>query len=395
MNRHDFEEGEISKKKISKSKEYITIGKYSDTSSRSRDHKKRKHKRSRSKSRKDKDRRKRSKSHSRDRKPKKTDEFKTKMPKEDVIISDYLIAELTNVNKYTTKKEKDKTVEYFINEDVDEENNGLDGQNDDSEAIDYNKQREERRKRLEAIKLKQEENVKHDYMKDDQKEPVFEKRKTDIDNTDTTKLSKEDNERLLRLVALEREKNDLNNNGVDEGDGGEKTPDMFVETPVDMDTDKKIINLPVFDSYEDTTGYYTPKIGELINDKYKVIGLCGKGIFSTVVKVVDITTNLEYAIKIVRTIDIMLSSGEKERSILKKLNSTDTTNYIVKLIDTFDFNRHICMVFELYEMNLRELIRQKKRLNLSQVRSFAKQMLSAFELIHSFKILHADCKHKF
>jgi hypothetical protein len=55
------------------------------------------------------------------------------------------------------------------------------------------------------------------------------------------------------------------------------------------------------------------------------------------------------------------------------------------------------MVFELYDMNLRDLLkfRGQKGLPLSTVRIFAQQLLYAFDLIHKYKIIHADCKFYF
>jgi len=95
---------------------------------------------------------------------------------------------------------------------------------------------------------------------------------------------------------------------------------MFVETPTD-DISQNKNNLSFLDT-NNSLGYYNPKLNEVLNDKYKIIGLCGKGIFSTVVKVVDFY-NKEFALKIVRNIGVMLISGEKERSIIKKLNEID------------------------------------------------------------------------
>jgi hypothetical protein len=104
---------------------------------------------------------------------------------------------------------------------------------------------------------------------------------------------------------------------------------MFAETPIDKILENKNkINLPLFESHEDQTGYYTPKLNEMLNDHYKVVGLCGKGIFSNVVKVVEINNNKEYAIKILRSIDVMLLSGEKERNLLKKFNELDKNGKI-------------------------------------------------------------------
>lgn len=199
--------------------------------------------------------------------------------------------------------------------------------------------------------------------------------------------------------------------------GGDKsvksivTPDMFAATPIDEDliNQKEVLNIKPLEGNDGSTGYYTPKLNEIINDKYKIIGVCGKGIFSSVVKVIDLNTNKELALKIIRSIDVMLISGEKERSILKKLNEIDKQgnfilynftdkSHIIRLIDSFELKRHICMVFELYEMNLRDLIKSKGvgvGLPLNVVRNFSQQLLFAFDLIHKYRIIHADCKNIF
>ena len=68
---------------------------------------------------------------------------------------------------------------------------------------------------------------------------------------------------------------------------------------------------------------------------------------------------------------------------------------IVRLIDSFELKRHLCIVYDLYEMNLRDLLKSRGTgvgLPLHSVRSFAQQLLFAFDLIHKYKIIHADCK---
>ena len=56
----------------------------------------------------------------------------------------------------------------------------------------------------------------------------------------------------------------------------------------------------------DDDGYYQPKVGEIINSRYRVKGVAGKGVFSCVVKAADInntSSNLQeqmVAIKIIR-----------------------------------------------------------------------------------------------
>lgn len=70
----------------------------------------------------------------------------------------------------------------------------------------------------------------------------------------------------------------------------------------------------------DVEGYYQPKIGEIIRNRYRVSGIAGKGVFSCVVKAFDSNAvKKEYeqvAIKIIRMYDIMRQSGEKEKEIV-------------------------------------------------------------------------------
>ena len=146
----------------------------------------------------------------------------------------------------------------------------------------------------------------------------------------------------------------------------------------------------------ESIGYYIPKENEIINKKYKVIGVCGKGIFSSVVKIIDINSNEMYAMKVIRNIDIMKASGEKERMIIKKLNQDDLSDkhFIIRLVNTLEFNSHSCLIFPLYKMNLRDLIKQTKSRGISveKLKEISKQLVLAFILIHKNRFIHADCK---
>ena len=55
----------------------------------------------------------------------------------------------------------------------------------------------------------------------------------------------------------------------------------------------------------------------MLHNKYKVICQLGKGVFSSVVKVVDVTTQIEYGVKIMRSDEILIRAGERERQFLK------------------------------------------------------------------------------
>lgn len=114
------------------------------------------------------------------------------------------------------------------------------------------------------------------------------------------------------------------------------TPDIFAATPIEIKSNEhNNLDLPKLDINENTLGYYIPSLNETLNKKYKIIGVCGKGIFSTVVKVLDITDNKEYAVKMIRNIDIMLISGNKEKNILKKIKEVDKQGRIFFIFYNF------------------------------------------------------------
>ncbi len=53
----------------------------------------------------------------------------------------------------------------------------------------------------------------------------------------------------------------------------------------------------------------------------------------------------------------------------------------------------MCLVFELMEMNLRDLIKvYPNGLSLSAVRTYTKQIVIALEYLHSYEFIHADFK---
>jgi len=211
---------------------------------------------------------------------------------------------------------------------------------------------------------------------------------------------------------------------------------------------------------DDIEGYYKASIGEIItvpkyrgsNDaaadkdengvaRFRVLGIIGKGVFSTVIKVVEEINDSnqvagrEMAMKVIRNNEVMAKAAAKEMRILRMLcrprdkkkkeddgkdNSQDDqeekerereNHNIVRLLEvdpTFmakdsssyaipppEFRSHCIFLFEFLPYNLREVLSKFGKnvgITLSAVRSYARQLLCALGHLERHRIVHADLK---
>mmetsp|Transcript_37855 Transcript_37855/g.44091 ORF Transcript_37855/g.44091 Transcript_37855/m.44091 type:complete len:751 (+) Transcript_37855:152-2404(+) len=217
-------------------------------------------------------------------------------------------------------------------------------------------------------------------------------------------------------------------------------------------------------NYDDSDGYYKASIGEMIplpadavnsntnsspsvaaGNSIKVLGIIGKGVFSTVLKctLVKATTSndtnatadtVTIAAKLIRSNDVMARAAQKELRILRLLcrknniastnhqsmaaattNSATTdsanqpedggaqqqtaaaittpNNFIVEMLPNsgFDYRHHTTLLFEYMPLNLRETLHKFGRgvgITLSAVKSYARQLLTALVHLSMHNIVH-------
>ena len=149
------------------------------------------------------------------------------------------------------------------------------------------------------------------------------------------------------------------------------------------------------DSGNDEELYYKPLIGETMNDKYKVVGILGKGVYSKVLKVEYL--GKFYALKVIRKAEQLRESGMREIEILFILNQENQPKkqFILNIFDSFDHKGFLCLVLELMGLNLRDMLdsqRKGKNFSLAEIRLHAWQMLQALRLLKSNSIVHLDIK---
>lgn len=146
----------------------------------------------------------------------------------------------------------------------------------------------------------------------------------------------------------------------------------------------------------DQRNEYIYEMHDHIAYRYEILQKLGKGSYGEVVKVFDHKKKETLALKIVRNktkfnqqafIEIQILTHIKERDVEQNSN-------IVKIKDFIIFRKHVCIVFELLNENLYELITRNNFNGLSPdlIRRFAIQILSGLHFLRSENIIHCDLK---
>uniref|UniRef100_A0A665TKU9 Protein kinase domain-containing protein n=1 Tax=Echeneis naucrates TaxID=173247 RepID=A0A665TKU9_ECHNA len=126
---------------------------------------------------------------------------------------------------------------------------------------------------------------------------------------------------------------------------------------------------------------------------YQILDFNGEGAFGKVAICLDLNTSKTVAIKIHKDTEDDLI--EKEVAMLKAVSVLDPNKKnIVRFLDDFRYHDHSCLAFEMLDMSLWDLLkeRQWKPLSLNEIRPVAHQLLVAFEALKSIGIMHTDLK---
>ncbi|XP_066919498.1 serine/threonine-protein kinase PRP4 homolog [Clytia hemisphaerica] len=293
-------------------------------------------------------------------------------------------------------------------------------------AIQKEKTREEeRRTKFEQNKLKDKEKMLRERLKRKQETKIesspnkSKKRFVESEETDAKKQKMEEKETSVikeeKAVTKEKE------GEVGKPEGGEQHEstdedetggmDMFADEGSNMFSEN--FDSPAsggvkagqqqqdgnnLDDTDDAEGYYKLRVGEMMDGRYNVYGYTGQGVFSNVVRARDtLKANMEVAIKIMRSNEIMSKQGKQEMKILQQLNEADPDDkyHCLRMHRHFDHKQHLCLVFESLSMNLREVLKKYGNnvgLHIKAVRSYTQQMLFALRLLKKCGIIHADIK---
>ncbi|KAI9144308.1 kinase-like domain-containing protein, partial [Paraphysoderma sedebokerense] len=156
------------------------------------------------------------------------------------------------------------------------------------------------------------------------------------------------------------------------------------------------------DGYDNDDNDYILYVNDILGNeesgrKYMIIDVLGQGTFGQVVKCQNLKTKEIVAVKVVKNKPAYFNQSMMEVTILEMLNEKydkHDRHHIIRMLDTFIFRKHLCLVFELLSINLYELIKQNQFRGLSTnlVRVFTNQILNAMIVLNEAKIIHCDLK---
>ena len=137
-------------------------------------------------------------------------------------------------------------------------------------------------------------------------------------------------------------------------------------------------------------------VGDVINSayfSYCIIDILGQGISGQVFKVIDQNKQIQ-AMKIIRNKKAYTQQALYEINLLQNIMMKCNTNNIVHMYDYFTYANHICIVFELLNENLYQILEHNhlQGLALSSIRYITKQILEGVAAFHNLNIIHCDLK---
>ncbi|XP_013106958.2 putative dual specificity tyrosine-phosphorylation-regulated kinase 3 homolog [Stomoxys calcitrans] len=148
--------------------------------------------------------------------------------------------------------------------------------------------------------------------------------------------------------------------------------------------------------YDNEQGAYIHIPHDHVAYRYEMLKIIGKGSFGQVIKAYDHKTHEHVALKMVRNEKRFHRQAQEEIRILHHLRRQDKYNTmnIIHMYDYFTFRNHMCITFELLNINLYELIKKNgfKGFSLQLMRKFAHSLLQCLDVLYKNEIIHCDMK---
>lgn len=140
---------------------------------------------------------------------------------------------------------------------------------------------------------------------------------------------------------------------------------------------------------------YIFTIGGHIAYRYEILELLGRGAFAIVVKAFDHKQRIEVAIKISNNTGPSSHQALMEIEVLRLLKEKAQCKNAVKILRSFIFRSHVCVVLELLVGG--DLYSAKKHakghiLSIAKARNYIRGLMQCLCELHAYNIMHCDLK---
>jgi len=148
--------------------------------------------------------------------------------------------------------------------------------------------------------------------------------------------------------------------------------------------------------HDDEEGHLLYKIGDVLQNRYKIMAELGEGTFGKVVKCEDVQKGNILAIKIIKNVKKYRDAAKLEINVLSKLAKYDPKgeNLCVEMYDWFDYHGHKCIAFELLGKSVFDFLKDNNytAYPIEHVRQIAYELCLSVSFLHANRLTHTDLK---
>ena len=164
----------------------------------------------------------------------------------------------------------------------------------------------------------------------------------------------------------------------------------------DRSMKNKINEYSLKESKQDSEGNYKIIKGDHLDYRYEILNILGQGSYGEAIKCYDHKKKENVCIKIIKANEKFKNQAMIEIKILEHIRDNDIKNEynIVKYYSYFTFRNHICLVFELLDINLYEHIKNNnfQGFDIKKIKQFTTEILFSLFFLKNQKIIHCDLK---
>jgi len=146
-------------------------------------------------------------------------------------------------------------------------------------------------------------------------------------------------------------------------------------------------------------GHLQYALHDPLTSEYRIVSLLGEGTFGRVLECWDFVTESVCAIKVIRNVKKYRDASMVEIEVLKALvaaaESGDVEkHHCIRLKRAFEYQGHVCMVFDKYGPSLYDLMRGNsyKPYHPRAVQRITHKLIEAVRYVHSLGMVHTDLK---